>query len=123
MPVNFDALVIGPCMRAFAEPVQYQPQVGAPFAVEGVFDEAYQALLPLGGAHGIEPLAIGGMAGTDSTGPALGVRLTSFTALPASPPTQGDQLTVRGKPFLVRDVRPDGLGGAMLLLVDAEAGP
>lgn len=123
MPVDFDAMVVGPCMRAFAEPVDYRPQAGAPFAVEGVFDEAYQALLPLGGTHGEETLGLGGMPGTDSTGPALGVRLASFAMLLASPPAQGDQLTVRGKPFLVRDVRPDGLGGAMLLLVDAEAGP
>lgn len=108
--IDFDRLVLGPCIGIFgeqpaAQPV-YQPANRAPaFLINGVFDLAYRP---------IDPLVIEGMEPSHVTtaGPCLGVALSSFP----NPPLQGDLVTIRGTLYRVSEVRSDGVGGARLML-------
>ncbi|MHA6236886.1 head-tail joining protein [Pseudomonas fluorescens group sp. PF-69] len=106
--LNFDALLHGPVSAIFGEQGQgadlpvYQPQVGAAYPVDGVFDQAYieADLLSGVGANTVENL--------------FGARLAAFKAAPV----QNDAITIPrlGKTFLVRDVQPDGHGWVQLRL-------
>jgi hypothetical protein len=111
MTFNIDGLILSPCLQAFGEPVLYT-QSSVTRTVSGVFDAAFMPLLPLGGGMGHEGLEIGMMGDTAASGPALGVQLSQFTTAPQ----QKDTLVVRGQSFIVREVRSDGQGSAMLIL-------
>jgi hypothetical protein len=100
MAVDWDQMVLAPNMAVFGECATYSPKGGSPFQVTGIFDEEYHEVGLLEG-----PAITSAM-------PVLGIRLAEFP----SPPKQGDQLTVCGKTFAVREVRPDGHGGAKLML-------
>lgn len=115
MAVDWDGLVLAPCMEVFGETAVYTAAAAgfgdfafgesgfgstAPFEITGVFDEAYREVDLLDGP------------GITTAMPVLGIRLAEFS----SPPAQGDQLIVRGQTFVVREVRPDGHGGAKLML-------
>ncbi len=102
MAIDWDGNVLAPVLGVFGESITYSPAAGAPFAISGVFDEAYSEI----------DLA-GGMPVTTDT-PVVGVRLAQF----AAPPSQGDSLTIArlGWTFVVKEVRPDGHGYAKLML-------
>lgn len=103
--IDFDALVIGPCMATFGEAVLYQPIAGAAFEITGVFDEAYLE------QAGIDATIPGSVS---NTRPMLGVQLSQFAIEPA----QNDVLTIirTGQTYWVNAVRPDSHGAARLLL-------
>lgn len=116
MSLDFDALVNETCLAAFGEdePIVYTPpRGGASFPVRGVFQESYTALMPLGRgaleAIGTLPSATGAM-------PVLGVRLADFVVVPA----QGGVVALKAGTYVVKEVQPDGLGWAKLLLNGAE---
>lgn len=100
MTIDWGALT-APCRDAFGEAVTYTPQTGAPFAINGVYDDAY-----------VEVTAAGDGSAVTSTFPVLGVLLSDFP----SPPLQGDQYTVTrtGETLVVKEVRPDSHGWAIL---------
>lgn len=106
--LDFDALVLAPCVAAFGETAQgypasvYAPATGQPFALDGIFDRAYREVDALTGM----PIS--------SARPVFGVRLSVFPAGMA--PASGDQVTIRGTVYVVREVRPDGHGEAKLML-------
>jgi hypothetical protein len=107
--IDWDALVVGPLVQAFGEPIAYQPAAGgASFALTAVFDDAYLALM-LGQDGDPEIVTID---------PVCGVQLSQFTAAGRALPTQDDRLTVSrvGKTFMVANVEPDGKGHAKLRL-------
>ncbi len=97
------ATLTAPCKAVFGEPVTYQPADGAAFVINGIFDDAYREVTVAGDGTAVT---------TDS--PILGVQLGDF----AAPPLQGDQLTVTrtGETFVVKEVRPDSHGWAVLML-------
>lgn len=103
--IDWGQNVLGPLLGVFGEAATYAPATGAPFAIIGIFDEAYREL------SGLES----GIAMTTEM-PVLGVRVSDF---PASP-LQGDQLTLQrtGVRYVVREVRLDGHGYAKLMLND-----
>ena len=108
MAIDFEKLVLGPCLTTFGEAVTYRPLVSspgaAPFAITGIFDAEHDLVEEF---EGIDH---------STQGPVLAVRLSDFPA----PPEQLDQLIVRGQLYQVYDVRPDGQGKADLILkVDA----
>lgn len=110
MTLSFDALVLGPCVDAFGEvaqgyaiPVCTPVAGGEPFSCDGVFDAAYRDIDPLGALIVTAPSA-----------PTLGVRLSQFPS--GIGPQQNDAWLIRGKNYVVREVRPDGQGMARLLL-------
>lgn len=103
--IDFDSLVLGPCMDAFAEPVVYQPAIGVPFQVTAVFDQAYRPVDSLS-IEGIDPMHV------TASRPCLGVRLSAFPVQP----DQADLVTVRGVQYWVQEVLADGQGGARLTL-------
>lgn len=103
MAVDWNSKVIGPCISVFGEPVTYRPVTGSPYAITGVFDEAYKPVDMLDTASEII-----------STIPVLGVQLAQFVA----PPVENDKLFILsvGSTYIVRAVQPDGHGGAKLML-------
>ena len=110
MPVDFNALVLGPTFDVFAEPVTFIPAAGGnittlygPNAGRGVFDEGATILVD-----------IGGDVPTSTQAPVLGVRLSEFSTAPQ----QNDKVTIPsvGRTYIVKDPRPDGKGHALLVL-------
>jgi len=91
-------------MGVFAEPVQYTPAVGAPFTINGVFDEGSQPLTV------VDPQAVNAVL------PRLGIRLSEFPSGYDPRDAQDDRFTVirTGVTYVVRDGRPDSHGWAML---------
>ncbi len=104
--LDFDALVLGPAMAAFGEPVSYAPGHAAPFTVQAVFDEAYAEVKFEGDA----PIA--------TTRPMLGVQASAF---PGLPPCAGELFTVRGQVWHVAEVHPDGRGHLKIYLMKTRA--
>lgn len=81
--------------------VTYTPSAGSPVSVKGIFDSAYVR-------------ADVGDPGISTSGPALFVTLAD---LPADPETDyGATVTVGAVVYQVHEVKPDGQGGAVLLL-------
>ncbi|MGN6589293.1 MAG: head-tail joining protein [Sphingomicrobium sp.] len=104
MPIDWNAVVIGPLQSVFGEPVIYTPQGGAAFQITGVFDDAYQK----------EVIFDDATTGVTTVAAVLGIQLSQFSVAPA----QNDalQVTRTGATYVVREVRVDSRGGAKLLL-------
>ena len=118
--LDLDGLVIGPCMAVFGEPVAYYGTGTVPTMVQGVYDEAYLPMQPLGSnVSGLGPLAMGALPNITASTPVLGLRIADLPA----PPQQGDQLSVRGQTFLVREPQDDGHGWVKLPLNAVAAPP
>ena len=101
MAIDFSALVLGPNINSFGVPGTYIPfKYPQQFSVSGVFDEAY-----------CENRVVDGMLVT-VTVPVFGIKLIDFP----NPPLQNDHLILSGRAYIVREVRPDGHGGATLML-------
>lgn len=89
-------------------PVIYQPEVGGPVTVQGIFDERYTLVQP-------------GNAGVEQLGPAVFLRLED---LPVHPDDDEPRLTIGGKVYTVRERQPDGpQGGGIVLLLHLLEGP
>jgi hypothetical protein len=101
--IDFDSLVNGPVADTFAEPVIFRPASGGSFPVRGVFDRAYRAVEVTGNGEAVT-----------SVHPCIQVRLSEMPQRPA----QGDLWDVPSVAlsFITREVQPDGLGFALLLL-------
>ena len=105
MAMDFDALVLGPCMGIFGSPTVYQPNDGsASFPLTGVFDR-FHAEITFDDSTG---------APISTMRPILGVRASDFPA--GMTPGQGDKVTVAGETYLVMDKQPDGQGHVLLIL-------
>jgi hypothetical protein len=111
MTINFDSLVLGPCMQTFGETNQgfpiglYKPANGGSFTINGIFDAAYKEIKIKEG----EPVTV--------HMPVFGFRVSDFP----NPPSnwaflQGDQIKLRGDWYVVRECRDDGHGGIKLML-------
>ena len=118
MAVDWDALNTA-CMAAFGnEPgegnarITYLPQGGAPFDIQAVFDRSYLDVLPMGGSGGAEARPMGAAGNVSARKPVLGIQYSQFL----TQPRQGDQVSVGGEVFHVKEVRPDGHGWGLLHL-------
>lgn len=106
MTLDFNKLVLGPTIGTFGEVNQgypiplFSPDKSADYTADGVFDEAYK-----------EHIIKDGEAVTVVM-PVLGVKLVDFQVIPL----QGDNVVIRGKTYIIREVRIDGHGGAKLML-------
>lgn len=106
--IDFDRLVLGPAMNAFARPIIVAPPGLPPYGGRGDFREPHTEIA-------LED-------GTFSTAsPTLGIRRGEFARLPE----QGDSIFVNvdgmtilpgSRRFEVIDVRPDGEGDVKLVL-------
>jgi len=106
MAVDFDSLVLGPCMGVFGEggPVLYTPPGGgAAVPLVAVFDDVHHQVVFDGDG-----------APVSANRAALGVQLSQFS--PGAGPVQDGRVTLRGQSFIVDDVEPDGIGHAILRL-------
>ena len=108
MAVDFDGLVLKTAMNTFALPVTVTPASGAPFAGRGVWRYQDMDVLLEDGSS------------LSSTTITLGIRIAEFGVLPkvgdalaADPPAWAP---VQARHYLVDKVRPDGQGGASLVL-------
>lgn len=104
--MDFDALVLGPCFDAFAEPIAYATGSGASGPSRGVFDDRFREVVQ--GADGELALSTGR--------PVLGVRVAEFA--PGTVPEQGDTVTIlrTGRTYTVEDVNDDSHGLSKLAL-------
>lgn len=112
--VDWDADVLGPCMDAFATPCTYRDAYGVDTQITGVFMSAYLELTPMGRGPGLDSEAMAyGLPGAISTAmPMLGIQLSQIKRAPA----QNDAVQINGNWYRVKEVRPDGVGAAKLLL-------
>ncbi len=106
MALDFEALVLGPCLGAFGEDVSYLPVISDPDAppqtLSGIFNRAHQ-IVDMDG-DGVEH---------HSTSPTLGINPSQWPDIIKS----GDQVTVRGELFEVfGPIQPDGKAGALMFL-------
>ncbi|BDD90870.1 hypothetical protein PanNE5_03100 [Pandoraea sp. NE5] len=99
-----DAKILGPVQKVFGTAITYQPAVGTPFQITGIYDKAFFGVDPTSG----EPVV--------TNQPTIGVQLSQFFG--QAPPLQGDQLLINktGEQWEVREVHPDGHGAARLML-------
>ena len=102
--MDFDNLVLSPCMAAFGvtvtvTPLKSQP-TAEPYTATGVYDRSESIVMMADGSE---------MASTNVT---LGIRLSDFTV----PPREGDKIALNGKTYKVDALFPDGQGGADLRL-------
>lgn len=108
MSLNFDTLVLGPCLATFGELNQsypapiYYPQFGGSFSINGIFDPSYEELRIKDGQAVTVKL------------PVLGCKQSDFSG--HNFPLQGDQVKLRGMVYDVREVRDDGHSGITLML-------
>jgi hypothetical protein len=105
--INFDELVLGPCMDTFGEVNQgypapfYMPKSAGSYVMKGgIFDPSYTEIKLKDGI----PVTV--------LMPVLGCRDIDFVGTPV----QGDRVQLRGKTYDVREVRIDGHGGIELML-------
>ena len=107
--IDFAALVLGPAMAVFGQPITLTPvasQPGKPaYPARGVFaSKPVQIRLDDGGIH-------------STVQPTLGIRLVDY----AVPPMQDDLVVIPGVgTFAIADVNPDGQGGADCPLRDPD---
>ncbi len=106
--IDWDAAVLAPMMAVFGESqkISYTRAAGGvPFAVDGIFDDAFYALVM--SADGEPEIA--------TAEPVIGVRAAQFAGID---PVQSDTLTVPrvGRTFVVTSVEPDGKGHILLRL-------
>lgn len=103
MPIDWDKHVVGPTIEVFGEPITFFPDDNSQgFTRKGVFDEGY--------------LDVTAASGQDITSarPVVGIRLIQFPQKP-----EQDWQLVREKTqkrYVVKEVRPDSHGQALLLL-------
>jgi hypothetical protein len=102
--INFDALVLGPAMAVFGQPITVTPLASQP----GV--AAYPAI----GVFRAEPTSVPMDDGSivASTIYTLGIRVSGFPI----PPRPEDKISVGGGDYWIDRVHPDGQGGAILTL-------
>jgi hypothetical protein len=81
-------------------PVRYTSSGFTAVDVTGIFDAAYV-------------LVDAGQAGVSSFGPAVFLRLSD---LPSDPSEDDPRIEIDGVQYQVREAKPDGLGGVLLLL-------
>lgn len=95
-------------MAVFGEarkPLYQRAAGGAPFDVDGIFDDAYAALM----------MSADGEPAIGTVDPVMGVRLVQFAGVD---PVQGDWVTIprTGRTYVVTDTQPDGKGAMNLVL-------
>ena len=98
-----DSLALGDrtVRQALGEAITYTPGVGAAVSVQGIFDAAYTRVDL-------------GQPGVSSVGPAVYLALAD---LPSDPTTDsGARITRAGVGYTPHEVKPDGLGGVLILL-------
>lgn len=104
--IDWDQHVIGPLVGVFGEPATYTLSSGQSFALNVVFDEAYQEVDLTGGT------------GITSAMPVIGVRVADFPAGWDAENAQGESVYIdsRAGSYTVKEGRPDGHGSARLVL-------
>lgn len=102
--IDFAALVLGPAMSVFGQPITVTPIASRPGAA------AYQAR----GVYALKPVDVPLDNGTvlSTQQRTLGIRLVDFPAAPM----QLDQIEMAQGTFIVADIKLDGQGGADLWL-------
>lgn len=102
--MDWDGLVIGPCMDAFGQPVDYTPAGGQTVRISGVFFDGFLSV------------EAGAQPGVTSTSPHLGVQVSQMPTGWDPLNAEGDAFVIvgSGKAYRVREGRPDGRGGARL---------
>jgi hypothetical protein len=113
MAVNFSALALSPAIAVFGKPVTFTPAASQPAAepyqISGIWEEQHIDI----------QLDQGGVLSANNLD--LGVRLHDFAAVPRQNDIIAISDTTLWRPeligtYLVDDIKPDGQGGAKLVL-------
>lgn len=104
--IDFDDLVLGPCMEHFGQTVTFTPAVGDAVEVTAIFMDGYTRVVE-------QPDGLSVV----STDPTIGCRAADFDTEPAA----DDAFTVSGTEYRVVEVNPDGLGHLLIQLMKAPA--
>ena len=99
--IDFDRLVLHPCLHVFGEPATYTPVGGAPAALVGVFEE-FHTLVREGDGVPVQ-----------ENRPVLGVRAAD---IPGGLPARNDAMQVSGRNWAIDEILPDGVGHLKLVL-------
>lgn len=107
MGFPFERMVLVPAMAVFSDPIVLTPTASIPGA------PAYLAR----GVYAVKQVTVRTDEGmfTDQQ-PTLGIKLADYPV----PPKQGDSLVRTGVTWAVWDVRPDGQGGADVVLKETD---
>lgn len=104
--INFSALVLGPAMGVFGQPIVFTPTASqpgaAPFTARGIYAVKQVTVRTDDGIF------------TDQQ-PTLGIRIGPAPDFPVMP-EQGDSFVLNGTTWNVFDWQPDGQGGVDLVL-------
>jgi hypothetical protein len=92
--VDFDALVLAPCERAFGESVTYLAGDGRSYTIAGIFNDRFAETKYQDGQE------------LRSTHPMVSIRASQVTQQPA----QGELFRIRGVLYAVTNTDPDGFG-------------
>lgn len=103
---NLTQGVLSRAFDTFAESAVYWPKSEPSFSISGIFDSNFQNQTATAGAI------------LQSSEIKLGVNLAQFPA----EPNEGDKVQIRGKTYRVIEFRPDGNGGADLILQAGDDG-
>jgi len=103
MAVDFDALVLAPCIDAFGSTVTYARPGRTQFQIQGVLDKYH-----------VEVSFDEQGAAVSTRRPILGLRESSFPAGVCA--EQGDTVTSDGVTYEIVDTQPDGHGHVLLIL-------
>lgn len=87
--------------NGLGEEVEYTPQSGDPLTIKGVFSEVFTQIDPASGVP------------VQTTLPNILIRIAD---LEGASPAKDDTISIGGTVYRVREVQPDGGGGALLLL-------
>ncbi len=104
MPVDFSSLVLAPCMATFAIPITVTPTVSQPgaqgYAAQGIWDVREVDVVLEDGSTLASKTYI------------VGIRLAEYAVAPRN----GDGIVINGNNYIIDQMRPDGQGGARLVL-------
>ncbi|CAI3953542.1 unnamed protein product [Commensalibacter communis] len=109
MSIDFDDLVLKPCIDALGRNILYHNKNGQSVHLNAVFDDVTRFHDPILGMDA-------GNSGIVGSRVVIGIRLND---LPFEPDT-GDRVTINDLDYYVQEVQKDGQGGAHLILNDAE---
>ncbi|MGL4686608.1 MAG: head-tail joining protein [Commensalibacter sp.] len=106
MSLDFQSLVLGPCMNTFGQKVLYHPQdpENDPFEVRIIFDQVTDQI--------IKDDNLGGGSGVVVKKTMAGINRKDFPVQPCA----GDYLICNDVTYFVQKVLDDGQGGSHLLL-------
>lgn len=122
--INFDSMLLAPCMQTFGEPVVYTTAGYKPLTIQAVFFRSSMQLLPMGGSGGQEPYLLGASGDLTTREPMLGVQLSQFALAERSiDAVQQPNFGITQPTFGLYPTPPPPTGDDLFVVSDIPSGP